>query len=74
VDIDVQWPAGKPYQDSMGVMQVLDGVTRISMSVVRTDSAVSTMDLSVSWQACDDQVCLRPETQVYSVQLVKAVD
>ena len=74
VDIDVQWPAGKPYQDSMGVMQVLDGVTRISMSVVRTDSAVSTMDLSVSWQACDDKVCLRPETQVYSVQLVKAVD
>ena len=74
VEVDVKWPEGKPYQDSMGSMQVLDGVNRISMSVVRTDAAVSAMKLSVSWQACDDSVCLQPETETYSVQLLGTAD
>ena len=74
IEVTPRWPQGKTYQDQMGSMQVLEGTARIPVTVMRSNAAEPTLELSVSWQACDDKICLRPETQTYVVELVDGGD
>jgi uncharacterized protein YyaL (SSP411 family) len=67
IELTVQWPEGEAFEGPTGSIQVLDGTSRIPVTVTRTNASVSTLELSVSWQACDDTICLRPETRTFSI-------
>jgi hypothetical protein len=72
IEVTPQWPKGKTFSDQLGSMQVLEGTSRVLVSVQRSDAAASSLELSVSWQACDDKVCLRPETRTFTVEVAEA--
>ena len=62
VEIDVQWPKGHPFKTSSGTIQVVDGAISIPVTVKRTAEGDGPVSIIVTWQACDDQVCLPPVT------------
>jgi len=67
ITLSAQWPEGAAFKGPTGSMQVLDGTSRIPVTVTRTDANAIALTLSVSWQACDDTICLRPETRTFSI-------
>jgi uncharacterized protein YyaL (SSP411 family) len=67
--VEASWPEGVVFDGPGGSIRVLEGGSRVPIKLTRTDANVSTMQLSISWQACDNSMCLRPETQIVSVSL-----
>ena len=74
IEVTPHWPEGTAYTDQLGSMRVLDGIARIPVAVFRSEVGVSALELTVSWQACDDKVCLRPETRTFLLQVAEASD
>jgi hypothetical protein len=69
VTVEAQWPEGDVFDGPGGSIRVLEGGSRVPVLITRTDASVSTLQLSISWQACDDRMCLRPATKTIAVQL-----
>jgi hypothetical protein len=59
--VEIDWPAGELYR---GEIRIHRGLVDVPIRVVR-DTPQSKVVLDVLWQACTDQVCLRPtQTQL----------
>ena len=62
VEVTVQWPAGHPFKTTSGTIQVVDGTLDIPVTLKRTAQGDGPVSIIVTWQACDDQVCIPPVT------------
>jgi len=72
VVVTPQWPKGRRFEGPLGAVQVMEGTVSVPIQLSCEGTVPSHVDVSISWQACDDRVCLRPETKVRSITLKAA--
>ncbi len=72
VVVTPKWPKGIKLEGPIGAAQVMEGTVSVPIRVVCEGVVPNQVDISITWQACDDQVCLRPETRVRSIRLKSA--
>ncbi|MDP7029135.1 MAG: DUF255 domain-containing protein [Phycisphaerales bacterium] len=68
VSIDVAWPEGHVFDGPSGEVTVLDGAAVVPIQVTGGDGA-SPVTIAVSWQACNDSMCLRPQTRLLQLDV-----
>ncbi len=61
VTVDVAWPDGSTFDGPGGSLQVLERTAVVPIRVHAEGGDVPA-SLAVSWQACNDTLCLRPRT------------
>ncbi len=69
VTADIQWPVGRRFDLPTGAFSGLQGQSTIQVDLKSTVAIPNSIDLSVTWQACDDQVCMQPVTRRLRVVL-----
>ncbi len=67
VTVDIAWPEGSTFDGPGGSIQVLEREAVVPI-LVTSSQANGPVSLAVSWQACDNSMCLRPQTRLLQLE------
>ena len=70
LEIEVAYPAGETYNGPEGVMKVHHGTVTIPVTVRRVGPITGRPRLMLSYQVCDDKVCLAPDTKRIPIAVI----
>jgi hypothetical protein len=62
VEVNVQWPKGHLFDTPNGRMHVIDGTVSVPITLKRRTPGEGPVSIVVTWQACDDRMCVSPVT------------
>ena len=65
VRVSADWPKGSQFEGPSGSFSALKGDVQVPLRI--DGDARESVSVSVTWQACDDRICLRPVTQTLSL-------
>jgi DsbC/DsbD-like thiol-disulfide interchange protein len=60
--IDVTWPKGETMMSAGEQVEVCGGVVLIPIRISANENVSGSISLAVTWQACNADSCLLPET------------
>lgn len=61
--VQAQWPEAHAFQGVDGPINAYDGTIRIPIILTATGPVETEARVMLSWQACNDRVCDRPQTE-----------
>ena len=60
--IQAEFPPGEPFTGPDGLVNVYSHTVEIPLTVTRTGDLGRSGQISITWQACNNQICLSPVT------------
>ena len=70
IEIEVDYPAGRAYDGPEGAMNVHDGMVTIPVRIRRTGEVTGQPQLMITYQVCNNTMCLRPDTRPLPLEIV----
>ena len=67
--VEPMYPEGRPFVGPAGPVLVYEGTVVIPVHISRVGPLVDGGRVAVTWQACDDRVCLQPVTEPVPVEI-----
>ncbi|MDP7069805.1 MAG: DUF255 domain-containing protein [Phycisphaerales bacterium] len=70
--VTASWPEGTLFKGPVGAARVMEGTVSVPIVLKVEGDVPEAAQIAVTWQACDDRICLKPETRIHSIELQAA--